>query len=177
MISYTYISPSPLNLEALDIEIETKGVDHFERIVPFEGKILCFFSEELTEQEKIDLQDVFDAHEGTPSRSTVGLKSKRSLILDKMVDMAHRHPVLKVDDLINSPKRTGSYVISDYLISIDNWFNGWVRDGNHEVLLAKIEADAQAGQPFEGFLNTVVNVHGHKTYQYLQSHIPTTPYI
>ena len=142
-----------------------------------DGNVEVSFSAELSASDKTALQDIIDNHDGLPARTSEALQRKREIIFSRIVDMAHRHPVLKVDDTVNTPPHTGAFAISDYLRSIDNYVNQWKRDGNHEPLVAKIIADAQAGD-HTGFLNVQVsNDPVASTYQFLISEIPTTPYV
>ena len=166
-IIYSYDAPIPLNTENLDIEIAASPVPDYVGVRVVDGKVQITLENELVQADKDELDLIIQNHDGSQARTTQQLQAKREAILSRVVNMAHVHPVLKLDpDSITS-----------YLTSIDNYFNSWKRDGNHNVLIQKITDDAAVGEPFEAFLNTEINTEGVKTFQFLVSEIPTTPYI
>lgn len=167
---YAYPMGKKFDLQRLSHEIKASPVSSIiESPKAYAGKVLVEFHESLTVEQETYLDGIIDAHDGTlPSRTSIELQNKRELVLSELVDMAHNHPVLKND----------SDVITEYLTSIDNWFNSWKRDGNHNKIVAKIFEDSQdSNHPNHGFLNTIVRSDGALTYQFLISYIPTNPYI
>ncbi len=175
-VIYGFPLDKEYDLERLSHEMKAQSIPDTEQApIAFGGDLLLYFRRELTDEEKTLLESILLAHDGTiPSRTSNELQVKREALFSELVDLAHNHPVLKIDSEVN---QTGEDVISDYLRSLDNWVNAWRRDGNHKVLYAKIQSDAATGQPFETFLNTPVDLSGNVTWQFLISYIPTTPYI
>ena len=129
-IAYTYEAPVPLNLENLGHEVDSSYLPGYVGVATHDGNVEVSFSAELSASDKTALQDIIDNHDGLPARTSEALQRKREIIFSRIVDMAHRHPVLKVDDTVNTPPHTGAFAISDYLRSIDNYVNQWKRDGN-----------------------------------------------
>ena len=166
---YAYAITKPFNFERLHREIKSSPIlQLLEAPKNFMDKVQVEFSESLSVEDEVILNEIIENHSGQVSRTSIELQNKRELVLSELVDMAHNHPVLKND----------SDVITEYLTSIDNWFNSWKRDGNHNKIVAKIVEDSQdTNHPNHGFLNTVVRSDGALTYQFLISYIPTTPYI
>lgn len=169
-IIYAYELNKSFEVERLNNEIKASALPKMDsKPVIIFNRIQISFSVELTADEKTLLDSLIVSHDGSkPSRTSSLLQSKREEILSELVDMAHNHPVLK----------TTQDEITDYLTSIDNWFNAWKRDGNHTKLIEKIVLDSQdtTHKNYE-FLNKVVNYEGNKTFEFLVSYIPTTPYI
>ena len=166
---YAYPMDKAFNLERLNREIKSSPIlQLISEPKAYSGKILVEFESVLSSEDEAILDQMIIDHNGQNSRTSMELQHKRELVLAELVDMAHNHPVLKND----------SDVITEYLTSIDNWFNSWKRDGNHTQIISKIVSDSQdTNHPNHGFLNTVVRSDGALTYQFLISYIPTTPYI
>lgn len=135
----------------------------------YNGHIWVAFETSLDLTEEGILNQIALDHDGTlKSRTSYELQTKRESVLSELVDLAHNHPVLK-----NMPDE-----ITSYLTSIDNWFNAWKRDGNHTQLVAKIIDDANnISHPNNALLNEIVDAEGAKTFEFIISYIPTTPYI
>lgn len=162
------LNGNPVNHESLRIEIQASPVPGITSLDGIQGKIFVQFQERISDEDKLLLDQIIANHDGLPARTTKVLQERRSTILDGLVQMAHFHPVLK-----NVPND-----ITGYLTSIDNWLNAWRRDGNHNILVSKIAQDANDDtSPHHGYLNTIVNTDGVKTYQFLIAGIPTTPYV
>lgn len=98
--------------ESLYIEIRSSSVQGLEQITMSGGDFLLWFANSLDSAQMDALTAVVNAHDGSPSRTTESLQQKRELILSKMVDMAHNHPILKQESTIN---QTGPDVISNSL--------------------------------------------------------------
>lgn len=157
-----------VNYESLKIEILASSVDGVLSVDGIKGAVYVQLAERLKPNKKNVLDALIENHDGLPARTTVALQDKRSDILNRLVQMAHFHPVLK-----NTPND-----ITGYLTSIDNWLNAWRRDGNATILIGKIVEDANdENNPYHGYLNTVVNFSGAKTYEFLISGIPTNPFL
>lgn len=159
---------NPVNHESLRIEIQASPVPGITSLDGIQGRIFIQFQERISDDDKLILDQIISSHDGLPARTTKVLQETRSTILDNLVQMAHFHPVLK----LNPDEITG------YLTSIDNWLNAWRRDGNHTILISKIAQDANDNSnPHHGYLNEIVNTDGVRTYQFLIGGIPTTPYV
>jgi len=161
-------SGGAVNYEALRIEILASAVDGLVAVKGFDGDVYIKLTTKLDATDKTALDDIIAAHDGLPARTTKSLQEKRTSILDDLVLSAHFHPVLK-----NFPDE-----ITAYLTYIDDALNAWRRDGNHNILVARIAENAvDVNDPNYTYLNRVVNTDGVKTYEYLIAGIPTTPYI
>ncbi len=181
--AYVYDAASKtFNLERLNHELKASPLPplsngELQNPQIFGAKLYIVFDNALDAQQETDLDAIVTAHDGNlKSRTSKELQEKRERVFSELVDLAHFHPVLSVDD---APNQTGENVISDYLASIDDEINGWKRDGNPNTLINRITADAVEGQgnPFEKFLNTIVQAPSVKTFQFMIAYLPTTPYI
>lgn len=178
--SYPFPGFEP-NFEALDVQISASSLQGFQSVKAFDREIQVKFEQSLSADDELQLDAIIAAHDGSPSRTTKSLNDGREAILRKIVDMAHAHPVLS-DNNAPASEQKGDDVITAYLTYIDNYFNAWKRDGNPQILIDKIIADSQSGD-YVTFLNHTVSPptaelpDGGKTFQFLISQIPTTPYI
>lgn len=185
MRAYIYEISSTLNgkvnYESLFIELSSSPVPGIVSTDGIKGRIQVEVAQELSTANITILDGLIASHTGSESRTTQQLRLKRENILAKLVDMAHHHPVLKIADSVNVPAHTGEDVITRYLTSIDNYLNAWVRDGNHTPVVEKITEDANLSampiNEYSGFLNTVVDLEGTRTFEFLIAGIPSTPYI
>ncbi len=164
-----------VNEEHLKIEIKASPINDFvEPPKLFDNEVQMKFSEQPSAEHETLLDGIIANHDGKPARTTKKLQEERELVFSVLVNMAHAHPLLKIEN----PGITGQDQITGYLTSIDNWVNAWKRDGNHAPLIAKISADAvDLTNPYNQFLNQTVDFEGNKTFQFLIGRIPTNPFL
>lgn len=161
MIAYIYeiseTTNSKINIEKLNLEIRTSPILGYQSPpYLFKGKVYIDFEQLATPGDKASLDVIFAAHDGAEAGISESLVNAREKKIRELTEMAIYHPSLSEIDVV------------EYLTSIDNWFNGWKRSGISTSLIAKISADATNGaHPQAGFLNTIINTEGNRTYEFL----------
>lgn len=161
MISYikefSETKNNKVNFEKLYIELKSSSVT-FSTVEGIKGKIFVFCDEELTEAQLLDLDNFISNHDGAEPEA----------FSDSAIAM-RENTIREINQLaIYSPYLPNNVQTVEYLTSIDNYLNAFVRSGINDVLVTKIVTDAQnPSHPQFTYLHTVVNEHGNKTYEYL----------
>lgn len=164
MIAYIYQINDTLNnqvnIEKLDIEIRASVIPNYISIKGISNNLYIELEEVLEESNKIILDGIVNNHDGNPANVTESLVNERESKIRVMTQMAEYHPLLD------------NNTTTDYLTTIDNYFNGWKRSGNNTILINKILSDANdVNNDFYDYLNVIVNTEGNKTFEFLISKI------
>ncbi len=163
MIAYIYKISETLNnkvnIEKLDLEIRASVISNY-LTPPYitKGRIYVDFEVDASENDKLVLKSIINNHDGELADVSEIHVNAREKKIREMTEMALYHPLLTEHETVQ------------YLTSIDNHFNGWKRSGVNSVLIAKIQEDANnINHVQHGFLNTIVNTEGNKTFEFLIS--------
>ena len=146
---------SKVNFEKLYVQLKSSTVP-MDSVDGINGKIYVNVPTELTAAQVLEMDAVIAAHDGA-----------EPLALDSHAIEAREHQIRELNQLAQYSDHLDNIQTVDYLTSIDNWINAYVRSGINDVLVAKIAADAaDSGGPFFAYLHTVVNEAGNKTFEY-----------
>ncbi len=145
-----------VNFEKLYIELKSSKVP-FSSVEGIKGKIFVFTDQELTLDQKTELDLFIQNHDGAePEAFDPKAIEERELLIRELNQLA-----------IYSPYLTDNVKTVEYLTSIDSYINAFVRSGINQVLINKIIADAQnPASEFFDYLHITVNEVGNKTYEY-----------
>lgn len=158
MVSYIYeisaTANNKVNLEKLKIEVTLSTV-HEDNVYLFNGKIYVDVDAEITQIQKDELDAIIIAHDGAEALAMdVHKIDERDLKVKTLIQQAIYHSGIDTVQMV------------EYLTSIDNYINGYIRSGIDDVFVAKVTADKDVSS-FSTFLNQVVNSQGVLMYEYI----------
>ena len=151
MIAYIYelseTANNKVNHDKLYIELKVSTIPKVISSEGIKGKIYLFLEEVITNEQELELNAIIASHDG---EDAIAFEERdiaaRELIIRELNQLAIYHPLLDNIKTVN------------YLTSIDNWVNAYVRSGINDVLIAKIAYDAgDTGSEHFPYLHTIVN--------------------
>ena len=141
-----------VNFEKLHLELDASELPDYVSVKMHDGRIQVTTGSDLTPAQ-IDngvntpagLLQTIEAHDGESAKTNAADVSAREEIVRSITEMAMIHPDLVSNDAV------------EYLTSIDNYLNAWIRSGENSVLHAKVMTDKDnVSHPQNTFLNTVI---------------------
>ena len=145
-----------VNIEKLSLELKTSVIKESSTELKFGGEIQIRYQNEIDEDDLLILTSIIENHDGADAQAYHDeAVSARENKIRELNQLAMFHPLL---DNIQTVR---------FLTFIDNYINGFVRSGIHDVVVEKIAMEAQnTDGDYYDYLNLTVNTKGNKTYEY-----------
>jgi hypothetical protein len=157
MISYQFAQSHALNgkinLTKFNIELTLSSISA-KKVFIFNNMIFVDVEQELTDFQQTELLQILQLHDGAEADVSPKKKELRSDIIDTMVQQSMYHPAIDNETM------------ADYLASIDDEINCFIRSGLVGVLERKVTTDKEISI-FKDFLIMPVNSDGVPFWVYL----------
>lgn len=164
--SYRY-ELAAFDKESLTLEIEASPLLGFQSVDSnLFNEIVVSFKDPISAADLLILDDIMSTHTGNKPIVTKELMDKRTSRWAKVIGRAVIHPLLR-----DQPNTVSAF---NSAMATTIW--SWTFDGNHEPVIAQLNALASNGQPFSPLLNAPLNSKS-TMLQYLIDEIPVSPYI